>query len=47
MNMRISQHSTWWYGLICIFGKENVHWEYLETDLDWWAVRFIALNIQN
>jgi len=45
--MEITAHSPWWYGLICLHGEENVDWEYLETDLDWWAVHFVALNIQN
>jgi len=45
--MIITANSSWWYGLICLLGEENVDWEYMETDLDWWAVRFIVLNIQN
>ena len=45
--MQITSHSPWWYGLICLFGEEGLDWEYTETDLQWWAVRFIALNIQN
>lgn len=28
-----------WFGLICLFGEEDRHWEYYETDPDWWAVR--------
>ncbi|MBA7637560.1 hypothetical protein ES703_45205 [subsurface metagenome] len=45
--MEIKDYSPWWHGLICLFGQQDVHWEYVETDLDWWAVRFIVLNIQN
>ncbi|MBA7537388.1 hypothetical protein ES705_29655 [subsurface metagenome] len=45
--MEIAPASRWWYGLICLYGEENLDWEYLETDLDWWSVRIIALNLQN
>jgi len=45
--LEITAESRWWYGLICLFGQQDIDWEYFETDKDWWAVRFIALNIQN
>ena len=45
--MQIAANSPWWSGLICLYGRQDIDWEYVETDLDWWAVRFIVLNIQN
>ncbi len=43
----ISSSSPWWYGLICLYGVQDTDWEYLESDPEWWEVRFIALSIQN
>lgn len=45
--MNIGPYSPWFYGLICLFGEQDADWEYYETDPNWWAVRFIALNIFN
>ena len=45
--MQTTPFSPRFYGFICLLGKENVDWWYMEDDLDWWAVRFIVLNIQN
>lgn len=45
--IEISPYSPWWQGLICLYGRENVHWEYLETDAEWWELHIIANNMQN
>lgn len=45
--MEITNDRPWFNALRCLFGQEGVDWEYMETDPNWWAVRFIALNIHN